>query len=106
MNNTEKKTVTKMIKIYCAARHGTSESLCADCLQLNEYAMDRLERCTFGEDKPTCQQCPIHCYRPDMKLRMQEVMRYSGPRMIFSSPMLAIVHLVKGMKPAKKISHK
>ena len=95
-----------MIKIYCASRHGTSKILCADCSQLNEYAMNRLERCTFGEDKPTCQQCPIHCYKPDMKLQMHEVMRYSGPRMIFSSPMLAIVHLVKGMKPVKKISHK
>lgn len=91
-----------MIKIYCAARHGTSKNLCADCSQLNEYAMNRLERCTFGEDKPTCQKCPIHCYKPDMKLRMQEVMRYSGPRMMFHCPMQAIAHLVKGMKASKK----
>jgi len=102
MNDTEKRTVTKMIRIYCAAKHGKSKALCAGCSLLNEYAMNRLERCTFGEDKPTCQKCPIHCYKPDMKLRMQEVMRYSGPRMMFHSPMLAIAHLVKGMKTSKK----
>lgn len=95
-----------MIKIYCTAKHGTSKTLCSDCSRLNEYAMNRLERCTFGEDKPTCQKCPIHCYKPDMKIQMQEVMRYSGPRMIFRSPLLAVVHLLKGMRKPKEISFK
>ena len=64
--------------------------------------MLRLERCTFGEDKPTCQKCPIHCYKSEMKSQMQEVMRYAGPRMIYYSPILAIAHLVKGITLSKK----
>lgn len=95
MNNTEKKTVNKMIHIYCAAKHGNKESLCRDCSELNEYAQKRLERCRFGENKPNCKNCPVHCYKPDMKIKIQEVMRFSGPRMLFRSPLLSIIHLFK-----------
>jgi len=98
MNKTERKTVGKMIYIYCAAKHGTSEALCANCAELNKYAQIKLERCRFGEDKPTCQKCMVHCYKPEMKIRIQEVMRFSGPRMILRSPVLAAKHLLKNMK--------
>jgi len=98
MNNTEKKTVKKMIRIFCAAKHGSKKSLCIDCLELSEYATKRLEFCKFGENKPTCQKCPVHCYKPEMKTRIQEVMRYSGPRMLFHSPLLAILHLFKSIR--------
>ena len=87
-----------MIHIYCAAKHGTSRNLCAACAELNEYAQKRLNRCKFGEDKPTCQKCPVHCYKPEMKARIQDVMRFSGPRMIFRSPILAIKHLLKNSR--------
>lgn len=98
MNNTEKRTVTKMIHIYCAAKHNTSGKLCSDCEDLNVYALNRLEKCRFGEDKPNCEKCPVHCYRPDMRQNIKEVMRYSGPRMLFRSPLLAILHLIRNIK--------
>jgi len=98
MNKTEKKTVGKMIHIYCAAKHGTTRTLCADCAELNRYAQRRLDKCTYGEDKPTCEKCPIHCYKPDMRMRIKEVMRFSGPRMLFHSPVLAIRHLLKNIR--------
>ncbi|MDH6309202.1 hypothetical protein M2451_001773 [Dysgonomonas sp. PFB1-18] len=98
MNNAEKKTVAKMIRIYCAAKHGGKDGLCLECTALNEYAEKRLERCTYGEDKPSCQKCPIHCYKPDMKARIQEVMRFSGPRMLFRSPLMALHHLWKNFR--------
>lgn len=98
MNNTEKKTVRKMIGIYCAAKHGYKKSLCPDCLGLNDYAQKRLEYCKFGENKPNCKNCPIHCYKPDMKTEMQKVMRFSGPRMLLQNPILSIIHLKKSLK--------
>ncbi|MBD8389069.1 nitrous oxide-stimulated promoter family protein [Dysgonomonas sp. BGC7] len=97
MNNTEKRTVTKMIHIYCAAKHNTSGKLCPDCKDLNIYALNRLEKCRFGEDKPNCEKCPVHCYRPDMRQNIKEVMRYSGPQMLFRSPLLAILHLIRNL---------
>ena len=31
---------------------------------LNAYADKRLDKCVFGEEKPACKQCPVHCYQP------------------------------------------
>ena len=62
---------------------------------LQRYAHERLDRCPFGDDKPTCRECPIHCYRPAEKAAMQEVMRATGPRMLWRHPWLALVHLWK-----------
>lgn len=84
-----------MIYIYCAGKHGTSNRMCANCEELNRYAQKRLEYCQFGEDKPTCQKCPVHCYKADMKTKIRDVMRFSGPRIIFRNPYLAFAHLFK-----------
>lgn len=85
-----------MIEIYCRARHGGR--LCAECEELYQYAVCRLDRCPFGADKPTCAQCPIHCYKPAMRERVKTVMRYAGPRMLLRHPLLAIWHLIDGRK--------
>lgn len=95
MNEHEKDTVEKMIYIYCLHKHKTHGALCPECKELNDYAHLRLDKCTFGEDKPTCEKCPIHCYKPIMKEKVREVMKYAGPRMILYHPILAVRHLVK-----------
>lgn len=102
MNSIEKKTVGKMIRIYCAAKHSISDSLCPDCELLNLYAEKRLEKCRFGENKPNCQDCPIHCYQSEMRIKIQEVMRFSGPRILFKHPMLAIKHLIRGSRKKRQ----
>lgn len=96
----ERQTVVAMIRIYCRDRHRTRGELCAECGRLHDYAMGRLDRCPFGEDKPTCAQCPVHCYQPALRERIREVMRYAGPRMLWRHPWLAICHLLEGRKPA------
>lgn len=50
--------------------------------------------------KPTCANCPIHCYKRDMRGAIREVMRYAGPVMLLRHPVLAIAHLVDGRRPA------
>jgi hypothetical protein len=99
MNETEKETIIKMIRIYCNAHHNTAKkSLCPACSELSEYAQKKRSICTFGENKPTCQKCPIHCYTPQMKEQIRTVMRYSGPKMIFKHPLLAVIHLMKTIR--------
>ncbi len=98
MNNSEKSTVSKMIRIYCRSKHGQQISLCPDCLQLEDYAHRRLEHCLFGERKPACKNCTVHCYKLDYRKRIQEVMRFAGPRMLLLHPVDAVVHLWKTMK--------
>lgn len=98
MNDEEKKVVNKMITLYCNSKHNTKEQLCAPCLELNEYALARLERCPFGENKPTCGSCSIHCYKPKMKKQIQIVMRFAGPRMLLLNPIYTIRHFYKEYK--------
>jgi hypothetical protein len=103
----EKKTLAAMLWIYCQNHHDSiGRQLCPDCQQLAEYADQRLEKCPFGEEKGPCSQCEIHCYKPEMRERIREVMRYSGPRMLGRHPVLALSHLIKEKKhksqPSKK----
>lgn len=93
---TEKKIVEAMISLHCKKNHGTTEGLCTECQELLNYAHKRLGNCKFGEDKPTCAKCTVHCYKPDMRERIKKVMRYSGPRMLYTHPLLAIRHLWDG----------
>ena len=98
MNNTrieeEKAVVEQMIRLYCRKCEGHDE-LCPSCKELLDYAHSRLSRCRYGEHKPTCKKCPVHCYRPKMKERIRMVMRWSGPRMIIYHPIAAIRHLMR-----------
>lgn len=89
----EKRTVEVMIRLYCRKKE-KNPLLCPDCKELLHYAHNRLDHCVFGEDKGTCKQCSIHCYMPAMRERMREVMRFSGPRMIFYAPWETIRHLL------------
>ena len=93
MNAREKDTVSKMIRIYCRFLHGRRDSLCAECRALEEYAHGRLDGCRFGEEKPACKSCPVHCYKPLYRQKIREVMRFAGPRMIFFHPAEAFRHL-------------
>jgi len=40
----------------------------------------------------------VHCYAPEMREKIKEVMRYAGPRMLLSHPILAIAHLIDGLR--------
>lgn len=99
----EKKTVTQMIAIYCKGKRHGEEHLCTDCEELLAYAHKRLDYCRFGEDKTFCQQCPVHCYKRDMREKIKLVMRFSGPRMLIHNPPLAMKHLVLSVAHRYKV---
>jgi hypothetical protein len=95
----EKKTVSIMIEMYCRARHdGHKGGLCGRCTRLRDYAFERIDKCPFCLAKPTCNNCPIHCYKPDLRERIRKVMRYSGPRMMGRHPVLALLHKLDGLR--------
>ena len=90
----EKNVVEQMIRLYCRNYEGYTK-LCPNCQELLVYCRSRLDRCRYGEQKPTCKKCPTHCYRAEMKDRIKAVMRWSGPRMILYHPLAAIRHLLR-----------
>ncbi len=96
----ERATLLAMIRVYCRRQHG-GNPLCEECSQLWDYAEERLAKCPFGVEKPTCQNCTVHCYKPEMRQRVREVMRYAGPRMIWHHPLMAIRHLLHNKRPPR-----
>ncbi|MCX6164611.1 MAG: nitrous oxide-stimulated promoter family protein [Ignavibacteriae bacterium] len=94
----EQKTVERMISIYCKENHGSNGILCDECKHINDYAVQRLLCCPFLKDKPVCSNCTVHCYEPETREKVKEVMRYAGPKMILKHPYLAIMHLINEKK--------
>ncbi len=120
----EIQTLTVMITLYCQRHHGggkNGKDHCPECEPLLNYALARIDHCPYcrqkvkrgaenlpsGEgndhpgdyqDKPPCNLCPIHCYRPEMRERIRQVMRWAGPRMIWRHPLLAWFHLRDGRR--------
>jgi hypothetical protein len=101
----ELRLVERMIGLACEGEHGTAPgTLCADCAGLLDYVQARLQRCPHGRDKPTCRQCPIHCYHPTERDRIKAVMKYAGPRLLLRGDLAALKHLLhdrKGAPPKK-----
>ena len=108
--NIEKKLIPEMIRIYCRGNHKESrkeegvkgKELCSKCKELAEYAAFRLEKCPFKKNKGFCSYCNIHCYKPEYRAEMKAVMRYSGPRMLFTHPIFALSHVAAMLKHKKR----
>ncbi len=98
--NRECRTVEAMIRIFCRDLHPRESELCPKCSELLAYAGRRLDKCSYGEKKPACADCPIHCYEPDMRERIRAVMRHAGPRMVWRHPVLAVFHLIDARRMA------
>lgn len=100
----EQRTIDAMLRIWCAAHpehvRARRGRLCAGCEGLFEYASYRLLKCPYGEEKPTCKTCPIHCYSKEKREEMHDVMRFAGPRMLLRHPVLAIRHLLDDRREA------
>lgn len=104
-----------MINLYCKGHQhnrDNQDELCPTCLKLRQYAFIRLEKCMYGNEKGTCGSCPTHCYQKEMKTQIQQVMRYSGPRMLWKHPLYALDHMYKALfkkhkrKPRKQRNSK
>jgi hypothetical protein len=60
------KILIKMIEKYCQKKH-RQKQLCKECSNLLEYALMKLEKCPWGQNKPACSKCPLHCYNKIMR---------------------------------------
>ncbi|MFY9327369.1 MAG: nitrous oxide-stimulated promoter family protein [Georgfuchsia sp.] len=103
----ELKTIATMVGMYCRGHgHDNRKPLCASCSMLLEYATRRLDRCVFGDAKPTCANCIVHCYSADKRDQIRVVMKWAGPRMLIRHPIQAILHLLHGHRPAPSLPAK
>jgi hypothetical protein len=101
----EKLTIRKMISLYqrrCPDAQHDDEHYA----NLYAYAVKRLDRCVFGTEKPACKQCPVHCYQPAKREEMKQIMRWSGPRMLWRHPILTVCHLIDDKRPVPELPEK
>jgi hypothetical protein len=99
----ERRTMSAMVRIYCRDHHHEAGNLCRECRQFLDYSNLRLERCRFGEQKPTCAKCPVHCYQRDRREQARVIMRYAGPRMLWEHPVLSLRHWLDGIGQAPEV---
>jgi len=101
----EKLTIRRMIALYqrgapaASTKEGHYDALFA-------YAEKRLDKCVFGEEKPACKQCPVHCYQPAKREEMKQIMRWAGPRMLWHHPILTVRHLIDDKRPVPPLPEK
>jgi hypothetical protein len=89
----DSRILAKFVEVYCRTKHSCADKtvheydpvtrleLCSDCHELLSYSIRRRELCP-QDPKPSCKNCEIHCYIPEMRARIRGVMRYSGLYMI------------------------
>lgn len=71
-------------------------AVCDECAVLLRYAEQRRASCP-KDPKPFCSNCDTHCYKPEMRERVRDVMRFAGPRSMFTRHALAGVrHVIEG----------
>jgi hypothetical protein len=109
--------------IYCAGKHSdrakqplacegaalgvygkTPPVVCEECAELLAYAEKRRAFCPQdkpGHPKPFCSHCETHCYKPEMRQLMRDVMRYAGPRsMLHGHAVDGVRHMLEVRKHA------
>lgn len=100
----EAETIRAMVRLYCKAHHAPApqnpNGVCAKCQAFLDYALKRLACCPFGEEKPVCAKCRIHCYKPAERETAREIMRWAGPRLLWHHPIMAVRHVFDNMRPA------
>lgn len=84
--------VKTMIEYHCCEVHH-EKNPCRQCSDLIAYTTRKLANCKFGPVKPVCKDCHIHCYSPEKKQTIREVMRWAGPRMLYRYPLYALIHI-------------
>lgn len=96
----DSEVLAEFINIYCSDKHSGMDKApavsggavgdclasvnfeyCDECRKLLLHAVSKRILCPY-DPKPSCKHCPTHCYGPGYRERIQEVMRYSGMRLI------------------------
>lgn len=83
----DKVIVCKMIELYYRKK-----DLANECEELKLYAIKRIDACPHRNKSFFCSSCETPCYNPEMRDKIRNVMRYSGPRMLFKHPIMSIKH--------------
>lgn len=96
------RTLARFIRIYCRHKHSDEPKrpprirgfdldalrirkleLCTPCGKLLAHAFVKRAHCPYSP-KPACKHCQTHCYQPDYREQIRQVMRFSGRKLVLS----------------------
>ncbi|MCH7814777.1 MAG: nitrous oxide-stimulated promoter family protein [Planctomycetes bacterium] len=105
-------TLIRFVDIYCKHKHREAEKhtvhikgfdmtalckqpcdLCNECTKVLTHALVKRSHCPL-DPKPACKHCQVHCYHPDYRARIREIMKYSGRRLVLSGRLDLLYHLL------------
>lgn len=102
----EQQIVEEMIRLYCRKHHEGYDRktgrMCLVCRQISDYARLRIEKCPFMETKTFCGNCSVHCYQPEMREKIRQMICFSGPGMLRYHPALALWHVACSVRERRK----
>jgi len=106
------KTLALFVGLYCKHHHQNSDrkpmslkthdiesiaghqiDLCDDCSKLLTHAFVKRSVCPM-DPKPACKHCPKHCYAPQYRAQIREVMKSSGMRLMLTGRIHYLLHLL------------
>ena len=74
------------------------KNICKECENIYNYASIRTDKCKFIDTKTFCSACSSQCYNKDMKEKIKNIMHFSGKRMLFHHPIIALKHVIVMIK--------
>lgn len=105
------RTLARFIETYCKNSHpgvlkrevrlkrhdveaaaGHPVCLCPACTRLLTHAFTKRSACPMNP-KPLCKNCPKHCYHPQYRHQIREVMRFSGIKLLLTGRLHYLLHL-------------
>lgn len=106
------RTLSRFIEVYCKHNHpgvlkrdahlkhhdvagvsGHDVRLCPSCTKLLTHAFTKRSACPMNP-KPACKHCPNHCYHPEYREKIREVMRFSGMKILLTGRLDYLLHLL------------
>ena len=90
--DSQKRIVRNMISLYSRHKTGTYK-LNGSYKELAEYCERRLDHCYWGNKKPSCKNCSIHCYN---KAKREEIKK------IIINTLINYINFAKNIKQKKK----
>ena len=95
----ELRVLAQFTSVYCKVHHNVERlplesdvpgvaalkvnkyQVCDSCREFLYYAIERRLHCPL-DPKPICKHCHVHCYKPDYRQKVREIMRFSGKYLI------------------------
>lgn len=111
------RTLVTFVRIYCRGKHHESRQrvsfkgfdaqdlsrkplvLCPACSKLLHHGLIKRSHCR-QDPKPACKDCPTPCYDKAYRVKIREVMRFSGWRLLLRGRLDLLFHLLR--RPAQK----